>query len=151
MDNILIPIQVEENLLEGEVLLEQDELLNLVNQARSAGRTCGSTYYPPVDSLKWSSTVESASRIHSDDMYRNNFFSHTGSDGSSVGDRLERVSYNWSSYGENIAKGYTSEQSVIDAWLESPGHCANIMRSYFTEMGLSRVGVYWTQDFASPQ
>lgn len=153
MGDLLIPIVTSTTtpLVADEVVLNQDNLLALVNNARSAGQNCGEVYYPPVGNLSWNGKVESAARIQSDDMYRNNFFSHTGSDNSSVGDRLTRVGYAFSTWGENIAWGYTSEESVIAAWLKSPGHCSNIMNSFFTEMGISRVGNYWTQDFARPQ
>jgi len=101
----------------------------------------------PVDPLTWSIKIENAAQIHSIDMDTNDFFSHTGSDNSDVGDRLERVGYTWSANGENIANGYTSEENVIIAWLNSPGHCQNIMSPSFTEMGVAKVGLYWTQDF----
>ncbi|MDQ7086231.1 MAG: CAP domain-containing protein [Sulfurovum sp.] len=153
MGELLIPIVIEEtrtsSLVEGEVVLDQALLLSLVNEARTGGYFCGSTFYPAVSPIVWSPTVESATRIHSDDMYRNDFFEHTGSDGSSAGDRLSRVGYNWQTYGENIALGYTSEASVIAGWLGSAGHCSNIMSPTFQEMGLSRVGSYWTQCFAT--
>ncbi len=155
MGDLIIPISTSSTtttpLVAGEVVLNQDNLLALVNNARSSGQNCGGIYYPPVADVSWNGTVESSSRIHSDDMYRNGFFSHTGSDGSLPWDRLTRVGYSWSNVGENIAWGYTSEESVIAAWLNSPGHCSNIMRSFFTHMALSRVGTYWTQSFARPQ
>ena len=52
-------------------------------------------------------------------------------------------------YGENIATGYTSEREVVDAWIKSPGHCKNIMNKAYKEMGVARVGNYWTQEMAS--
>jgi uncharacterized protein YkwD len=82
-------------------------------------------------------------------MNKNNYFSHTGLDGSSPGDRITRVGYNWRAYGENIAKGYTSEQAVMNGWLQSEGHCKNIMSSNVKEMGVGRDGNYWTQVFAA--
>jgi uncharacterized protein YkwD len=146
----LIPVVIEEErLVEGEVELDEELLLSLVNEARSSGRFCGSRYYAPTSLVSWSNTIEQATRLHSDDMYRNNFFSHTGSDGSSAGDRLSRVGYDWATYGENIAWGYRSEASVIAGWLSSDGHCANIMNGGVREMGLTRVGDYWTQLFGA--
>jgi uncharacterized protein YkwD len=53
------------------------------------------------------------------------------------------------SYGENIAFGQRSEREVMQGWLSSPGHCKNIMSKTFKEMGVSRVGDYWTQVFAT--
>jgi len=152
-EGLMIPIQLKATtvLVEGEVVLDQDKLLSLINTERTAGRFCGSTFYSATSSLSWATKVETAARIHSDDMYRNNFFSHTGSDASSTGDRLTRVGYTWRTWGENIAWGYTSEESVVTGWLNSEGHCQNIMNPAFSEMGLSRVGKYWTQVFARSQ
>jgi uncharacterized protein YkwD len=82
-------------------------------------------------------------------MYGKNFFDHTGSNGSSPGDRITKYNYNWSTYGENIAKGYPTEQSVIEGWIKSPGHCVNIMNGSFRETGIAKTGDYWTQNFGS--
>ncbi len=128
----------------------QNELLNLVNQARTTGCNCGDEYYPPVDEVKWNSQLEEAAQNHSNDMYEKNYFDHTGKDGSSAGDRIERTGYSWNTYGENIAMGYSSEKDVIEGWLKSTGHCKNIMNKQFTEMGVATKGEYWTQVFAKP-
>jgi uncharacterized protein YkwD len=45
--------------------------------------------------------------------------------------------------------GYTTEKQVVDAWLKSPGHCKNIMNKNYKEMGVARVGTYWTQTFGT--
>jgi uncharacterized protein YkwD len=82
-------------------------------------------------------------------MYTNNYFNHTGLNGSSAGDRIIAAGYAWRSFGENIAKGYSTEQSVMDGWIRSEGHCKNIMNPGFKEMGVARVGTYWTQEFGS--
>ena len=52
-------------------------------------------------------------------------------------------------YGENIAKGHPTEKAVIEGWLNSEGHCKNIMSPMFKEMGAARVSTYWTQEFGS--
>jgi uncharacterized protein YkwD len=82
-------------------------------------------------------------------MFKNNFFDHTGSDGSEIGDRVTRRSYIWKACGENIAKGYNAEADVIKGWIESTGHCINIMYPGFKDMGVSKVGNYWTQVFGT--
>lgn len=122
-------------------------LLQLVNDTRKKGCNCGDTYYPPVTPLSWNDNLEKAALAHSNDMYRKGYFSHTGSDGTTSGERINRAGYAWKFYGENIAHGYQTEQDVIAGWLSSPGHCKNIMHKDFTEMGIARVGNYWTQDF----
>lgn len=131
--------------------IDLQKLLNLVNDVRSKGTTCRSTYYPAVGSIIWSSKLETASLKHSKDMMDNVFFSHTSSNGDTFIKRISDAGYIYLSVGENIAMGYPSEESVMNGWLASQGHCANIMNSSFTEMGVGRVGSYWTQDFGKPK
>src|SRR5687767_4820477 len=129
--------------------VNESTLLALVNNVRKTGCTCGSTVMPAVAPVTWNNLLEKAALLHSADMNKNNYFSHTGLDGSSPGVRLTRVGYNWMAYGENIAKGYTSEQAVMNGWLQSEGHCKNIMSAHVKEMGVGRDGNYWTQVFAA--
>ncbi|HBZ05376.1 MAG TPA: CAP domain-containing protein, partial [Massilia sp.] len=99
-----------------------------------------------------------AAREHSSDMAAHRRFSHRGSDDSEVAQRATRVGYRWRHIGENIAAGQTSAQEAVAGWLESPGHCANLMNPDFSEMGagyaISRARMpgfaYWTQVFAMP-
>lgn len=123
--------------------------IQLVNNVRQAGCTCGSSVMPPVAPVTWNDLLANAALSHSSDMNTNDYFSHTGLNGSSAGDRITAAGYNWRAYGENIARGYTSEQAVMDGWLKSEGHCKNIMSSQFKEMGVGRAGNYWTQAFGS--
>jgi len=125
-------------------------LLQLVNDARKKGCNCGNTYYAPVTALTWNDVLEKAAYNHSSDMSRKKFLSHTGSNGSGSGERITSAGYNWKFYGENIAKGHKTEKEVVKGWLSSPGHCANIMNKNYREMGVAKVGDYWTQDFGSP-
>ncbi|MDM8158730.1 CAP domain-containing protein [Labilibaculum sp. K2S] len=127
--------------------IDTQKLLDLVNDVRSTGTTCGTTYYSPVDAIVWNCKLEKAALKHSKDMMDNNFFSHTSSNGDKFVDRLNDAGYSYNKAGENIALGYSSEESVINGWLTSQGHCANIMNPNFTEMGVGRIGDYWTQDF----
>ena len=129
--------------------VNESSLLALVNNVRKTGCTCGTTAMPAVAPDTWNNVLENVALLHSTDMSTNNYFSHTGRDGSSPGDRITQAGYNWRAYGENIAKGYTSEQAVMTGWLQSEGHCKNIMSSKVKEMGVGRDGNYWTQVFAS--
>ncbi|THU39910.1 CAP domain-containing protein [Niastella caeni] len=129
--------------------VNESTLLALVNNVRKTGCTCGSTAMPAVAPVTWNNLLEKAALLHSADMNKNNYFSHTGLDGSSPGTRLTRVGYNWIAYGENIAKEYTSEQAVMTDWLKSEGHCKNIMSSNVKEMGVGRDGNYWSQLFGA--
>jgi len=127
-------------------------LLQLVNSHRAAGRNCGSSgYFEPTTPVTWNDTIELAAYDHSLDMFINNFLGHTGSDGSSPGDRLTRRGYDWSwrGWGENAYWGPRTEAEVIAGWIDSPGHCANIMNPFWNEMGVAKVGAYWTQVFSA--
>lgn len=134
----------------GTSTVNKAALLQLVNDARAKGCNCGSTYMQPVAPVTWNDKLEQAALIHSQDMNKNGYFSHTGSDGSSPASRVTSVGYQWSAIGENIAMGYPSEQAVMDAWLASEGHCKNIMNGVYTEMGTALDGKYWSQEFAKP-
>ncbi|MBU6952299.1 CAP domain-containing protein [Hahella sp. HN01] len=136
----------------------QKELLTAHNKARSQGRSCGGVYYDAAPALTWNCKLGKAATKHTKDMVDNNFFSHTGSDGSSVSDRVRAQGYQYRTVGENIAAGYSSVEQVMDGWLKSPGHCANIMRSSYTELGAEKISTstadyphYWTSVFGAPQ
>jgi uncharacterized protein YkwD len=107
------------------------------------------------------SQLRAAARAHSTDEACNGFLSHTGSDGSSVRDRVEREGYSWSWIGENIfATGDTSSgapQRAFDWWMNSAPHRANLLSPNYTEIGIgymylagSGYGGYFTADFAKP-
>ena len=131
-----------------------------VNQWRASGADCGSEgRFGPASALVWNDLLTQAATGHSQDMVTANFFSHTGSNGSTLAQRVNATGYAWSSLGENIAAGQTSVNSVVDGWIASPGHCANIMNPAFVEMGLACVAgtsanpypTYWTMDLAQPR
>ncbi len=131
---------------------EAQAVVDLINTERaSAG--C-----PP---LQVNSKLVAAAQGHSEDMALNDFFSHTGSNGSSFIDRIEAQGYSWSTGGENIAAGYTTAASAVDGWMNSDGHRANILNCNFEETGVGYYYLandtgsenwhyYWTQVFASP-
>ncbi|MBD0353026.1 MAG: CAP domain-containing protein [Flavisolibacter sp.] len=124
-------------------------MLQLVNEVRKKGCQCGDVYYAPAQPVTWNNQLEQAANNHSMDMYRNNYFSHTAPSGTTPAQRIEQAGYRWMAYGENIGFGYKSEKEVVDAWISSPGHCANLMGKKFKEMGVARVGNYLTQDFGA--
>jgi uncharacterized protein YkwD len=130
---------------------ELQRLLVLVNEARSQPRTCGATAYAATHALVAEPRLMAAAQRHSADMHEHGFMGHTGSDGSSLRDRVEREGYAWSQLGENVAWGYGSPEAVMGGWLSSPGHCANIMRPGYGEIGLALAGTSWTQVFAHPR
>lgn len=129
------------------------EMLATVNAYRAAGASCGSEgSFPAAPALAWNALLTQASLAHSDDMVASNVFSHTGSDGSSAGQRATAAGYVWRSLAENIAAGQGSVATVMSSWMASPGHCANIMRTSYQDIGVACVsgGVgntyrsYWT-------
>ena len=78
-------------------------------------------------------------------------FSHRGPDGSTPLSRMNAAGVNWSNataMGENIARGFLSAESVMAAWMNSPGHRAAILEPRFTHVGIGVAGTSWVQDFA---
>jgi uncharacterized protein YkwD len=100
--------------------------------------------------LAWRSDVAAVATAHSQDMTDRDFFSHTNPDGEDPGDRLTEAGITYSWWGENIAWGYATGTSVLNAWLASPGHRANIENSNFTQHGVGKVGNIWTHVFLRP-
>lgn len=139
-----------------ECMSEQDmEMLAAVNRARSTARACGENTRPAVGKLVWNCLLQQAALAHSEDMANNDFFSHTGSDGSTVGVRITRTGYVWSHAAENLAAGQRTVATAMDGLLKSPGHCDNIMSANYAEFGSafssnteSYYQRYWTQNFA---
>ena len=135
-----------------------NQVLDLVNGARSKPRRCGSQSYLAVGPLRLSAMLTQAALVQAQDMSAHEHFEHEGTDGSTPAQRVTRTGYQWLNVGENIAAGATSADEVVNGWLNSPGHCKNIMTAAFTEMGLayvadpkSRPGIYWSQVFARPR
>lgn len=125
-------------------------MLDHVNAARAQARSCGDVRYPAAGPLRLNARLSAAAQAHSDDMRRRGVLSHTGSDGSSVVERVERQGYDWSRLAENVAWGYEDVGDVVAGWLDSPGHCRNIMDGRYTELGVGLAGTYWTQVFGAP-
>lgn len=135
----------------------ENQVLTLVNQKRAAGATCGGVYKPPVAALTLDTKLRCAARKHSKDMGDNNFFSHTGSNGSTPWQRITSAGYTYTAAGENIAAGHSTALSVVNGWMASTGHCNNIMNGAYKNLGVgyyARSGStythYWTQDFGKP-
>ncbi|MEV5548500.1 CAP domain-containing protein [Streptomyces sp. NPDC052309] len=96
--------------------------------------------------------LTAAAQAHSADMVARDFYSHTGPDGSRPWDRAAAVGAPQRTIGENIACGQRSPADVVEGWMNSPGHRANILKPEFTHIGVGlagggRAGTYWTQLF----
>ena len=127
----------------------ETELLRLTNLERQK---------VGLSPLKLSSQLTKAAQSHAADMARNNYFSHTGRNGSSMADRAKGNGYKYFALGENIAAGKTTPEGTMRQWMNSPGHRANILNSRFTEIGFgyenapnSSYRHYWVQVFGTPQ
>ncbi len=132
----------------------QAELLQLVNEARGVDRSCGGVSYSRTTALAWNDRLAIAAHSHATDMATNDFFDHTGSDGLSVSDRAQNAGYNRRSVGENIGAGYRSASAAMAGWLNSPGHCRNIMNPDYQDFAMacaedenSTYEIYWVQVF----
>ncbi|MBL8050581.1 MAG: hypothetical protein JNM46_05110 [Anaerolineales bacterium] len=98
-----------------------------------------------------------AAQTHSIDMACNQFFSHTGSDGSTPFQRIFRFGYSYASAAENVAAGYATPADVVKGWMASTGHKTNMLNKNFTEIGIGYVFTsqgyfhYWTMVLAKPK
>jgi uncharacterized protein YkwD len=95
-----------------------------------------------------------AALAHSQDQAASQRMTHTGSDGSNAGDRIERAGYRWRTWAENVAMGYGSAGAVMDGWMGSAGHRANILNGNFVHIGVAVVSgsdgrPYWTMVLAA--
>ncbi|MCC9312126.1 sigma-70 family RNA polymerase sigma factor [Kitasatospora sp. RB6PN24] len=121
------------------------QVIKLVNVQR-AQNGCG-----PVTA---NSLLQEAAQRQSDDMAARHFFDHTNPDGAGPQERIDATGYQWSTWGENIARGQRDPASVMTSWMNSPGHRANILNCAFKELGvgvhIGSGGPWWTQDFGTP-
>ncbi|MDG4767228.1 CAP domain-containing protein [Solwaraspora sp. WMMD406] len=122
----------------------EQQVLAIVNAERSANG-CGEVVV--------NSRLSEASRLHSEDQAATDTMSHTGSDGSDPWQRAQRAGYQ-RAIGENVAAGYPTAQAVMDGWMNSQGHRANILNCEAVSMGVGTAKaadgtLYWTQMFGA--
>jgi uncharacterized protein YkwD len=98
--------------------------------------------------LKLSSKLSTAAQKHAKDMSKYDYFSHTSRNGTTWSKRIKKTGYKYPG-GENIAMGFDTAVSVVQAWLDSPGHRRNILDCNFKKIGVgfAPTGHYWVQDF----
>jgi len=129
-----------------------DQVVDLINVERSQAN---------LDPLQMDRQLSEAAQLHSESMADDDFFSHYGVDGSSPFDRIEEAGYQYSRAAENIAAGYQTPEAVVQAWMNSSGHRANILNSDLTEIGVGyeylandmgslNYSSYWTTTFGNP-
>jgi uncharacterized protein YkwD len=128
------------------------EIVVIVNRYRAEGANCGGQEMPPAGPLSMDPNLQCAARGHTMDMAERDFFDHDNPDGDGPDDRMEAAGYDGRGWGENIAAGNSTAEETMEQWMDSPGHCRNIMNDGYTLIG---VGYYpggeydhlWTQTF----
>lgn len=124
----------------------EQQVIELVNRERSS-RGLGL--------LTYDSQLGYVARLKSQDMVNNNYFSHTSPTYGSPFQMMEKFGLRFSAAGENIAYGQRTAQEVMNAWMNSAGHRANILSATYTHIGVgvaksSNGTLYWTQEFTKP-
>ena len=124
------------------VLSYEKEVVRLVNEIRAKNGLKALTY-------DWE--LSRVARYKSEDMRSNRYFSHTSPTYGSPFQMMKSFGISYRSAGENIAKGYATPEAVVNGWMNSSGHRANILSASFTHIGVGYVsdGSYWTQMFIS--
>lgn len=127
-------------IVDSSVTSFEDEVVRLVNVERSKRG---------LRPLAEDWELSRVARIKSQDMHDKGYFSHTSPTYGSPFDMMKSFGIKYRSAGENIARGQATPQAVVNAWMNSSGHRANILNSSFTHIGVGYVadGKYWTQMF----
>ncbi|WP_082032518.1 CAP domain-containing protein [Nocardia vulneris] len=121
-----------------------EQVIGLTNAARAEAG---------CSDLKADKKLTAAAQAHTKDMADNGFLDHNSSKGD-PGDRIKAAGYQAQGWAENIAEGQTSASEVVDAWMNSEGHRANILDCKLQDIGVgyaqsSNGTAYWTQDFGT--
>ncbi|MCH7322620.1 CAP domain-containing protein [Solibacillus sp. MA9] len=134
------PNQPGNNTNDADVAAIEKQVVELTNKERAKFG---------LAALEMDQPLMAAAREKSQDMKNNNYFSHTSPTFGSPFDRMKALGISYKSAGENIAKGQTSAAQVVEAWMNSEGHRANILNKDFTHIGVGYVksGNIWTQQF----
>jgi uncharacterized protein YkwD len=139
----------------------EEEVLLLVNENRAKPADCGMEgKFAATTPLVMDPILRCSARLHSLDMFERDFFAHVNPDGLDPFKRMANAGFVGSGGGENIAVGQQTPEEVMEAWMDSDGHCANVMRSAFTTIGVGyHAGTggrgldsnFWTQNFGAPR
>lgn len=132
----------------------EDEVLRLTNERRATGAVCGGQAMGPAAPVSVHGALRASARGHSRDMSTRGYFDHTSPEGRGPSHRANAAGYQGTFVGENIAAGQPDPARVVQAWMESPGHCVNIMDPRYRVLGVGyyqsegdRFRHYWTQNF----
>lgn len=137
---------------------EINDFILVINDYRARGASCGTEgVFGAQPPLTWNQKLARAAQAHSDDQYEMNQMTHTGSDNSSLGDRIKRQGYAFTAARENVASGYFAHvEQLANAWMNSDGHCANMMAGNVNELGIAATRAdsgsgFWTLKLARTQ
>lgn len=124
----------------SQVSVFEQQVIDLTNQERAKNG---------LPALKLDAQLSKAARAKSVDMQTNKYFSHTSPTYGSPFDMMKQFGVSYRGAGENIAMGQRSPQEVVNSWMNSSGHRANILNKSFTHIGVGHAenGNYWTQMF----
>ena len=139
--NLIYPGQtVYIPVLDSSVTSFEQQVVDLVNEIRVKNG---------LNKLTMNWELSRVARYKSQDMHDNKYFSHTSPVYGSPFTMIKNFGISYRTAGENIAMGYRTPQAVVDGWMNSSGHRANILNSSFTQIGVGYVkdGNYWTQMF----
>ena len=141
--NLIYPGQlINVPTISSSVTNHEEEVVRLVNKIRLENG---------LKPLTQDWQLSRVARYKSQDMKDLGYFSHTSPTYGSPFDMMKNFGITYRTAGENIAKGYATPEAVVNAWMNSPGHRANILNSTYTYIGVGYVasGNYWTQMFIS--
>jgi uncharacterized protein YkwD len=129
-----------------------DRVLQLINDERAL---------VGADPLRIDRQLDQAAQLHTDNMVKSDSMEHQLSGEASLGSRISAAGYQYSSVAENIAAGQTTPEIVVQSWMGSDGHRANILNPQFTDLGIGYsdasdnkpspdLDIYWTTNFGNP-
>ena len=140
--------------------VSSDAAVRRLNEVRSRGTACHAGTTSTTAALVWNETLAAAALAQSSEMARLDRMSHRDSQNRGLAERLRAQGYRFGVAVENLGVGYASLDDVVDAWLESEGHCENVMNAAVREFGVACVDAagtgtaeerrYWTLVLGAP-
>ncbi|SEL28928.1 Uncharacterized conserved protein YkwD, contains CAP (CSP/antigen 5/PR1) domain [Roseateles sp. YR242] len=138
--------------------LRTEQVLKQLNALRAQARVCGKQAMGAAAPLRWQPTLVDAASRYAAELSGRDKLTHTSLSGATLAERLDAARYPMRLAGENLASGPDSIEEVIGLWLQSPGHCENLMGADFTEVGLAcdireghQAQPYWVLELGRPR
>ncbi len=149
-----------DDLLQCGAPVSAEAAMRRLNEARLRGATCRAGTTSTAAPLTWSESLAGAAQVQAFEMARMQRMGHFDSQNRGLADRLRALGYRYSLAVENVGVGYASLEEVVDAWLDSEGHCENLMNAGVLEFGLACIDAgtagaseerrYWTLVLGAP-